>query len=352
MSSSFGRLFRVTTFGESHGPAIGVTVDGAPSGLRVTAEDIQLELDRRRPGANALVSARKEPDKVEILSGITKDKTLGSPIAMIIYNRNARSRDYSQLAALFRPSHADFTYFKKYGIPPQPGGGRASGRETAARVAGGAIAKLLLKPLGISIRAFTVQIGKVVARKNDSAFAESNPLRCADPDAVNAMTDEVLDAKNSGDSIGGIVELEVVGVPPGLGEPVFQKIDAILGGALLSIGAVKGVEFGAGFNVALRRGSENNDQISDDGFNSNHAGGILGGITTGQPIVIRLAVKPPASIAIPQTTINLDGETQSIKVEGRHDPCLCPRICPVAEAMTALVLADAWMEQAARKGRI
>ncbi len=349
MSSTFGTLFKITTFGESHGPAIGVIVDGVPPNLHIPVSAIQHDLDRRRPGTSPFVSPRKETDRVEILSGLTDERSLGTPIAMVIASTGARSRDYSALADLFRPSHADYTYYKKYGIPPQPGGGRASGRETAARVAGGAVARQFLQTAGITIQSCTTQIGSVTAQRMDSAFAETDPLRCADPDAAEAMAAEVMAAQDDGDSIGGLIEITVTGVPAGLGEPVFNKLDAALGSAMLSIGAVKGVAFGAGFAVAASRGSETNDEMNSDGFCSNNAGGILGGISTGQPIGFRLAVKPPASIAREQQTINLEGDTRSISITGRHDPCLCPRIGPVAEAMTALVLADALMLQTSRR---
>ena len=352
MGSTFGRYFTATTFGESHGPAVGVVIDGVPSGLALDAGRIQRELDRRRPGTSAFVSPRDEPDQAEILSGLAEGRTLGSPLAILVRNRDARSGDYDRIRELFRPGHADYTYFKKYGLPPQPGGGRASGRETVGRVAAGAVAKALLDPYGVSIRAYTVGVGPLRAGRVDLEFAEADPLRCADPDLASDMAELVARARDDGDSIGGLVEITAEYVPPGLGDPVFQKLDAALGGALLSIGAVKGVEFGDGFDLAQRRGSEANDQLTADGFLSNHGGGISGGISNGQPIVMRLAVKPTSSIAIPQSTIDIHGRTRTIRTEGRHDPCLCPRIGPVAEAMTALVLADALLEHEARTKEI
>ncbi len=350
--SIFGTHLRVATFGESHGPALGVVVDGAPAGLALSAEDVQRRLDQRRPGTSAYVSPRREPDTVEMLSGLAGGRTLGSPIAMLIRNQGARSGDYAELAQVLRPGHADFTYRAKYGIAPQPGGGRASGRETAARVAAGAVALAVLAPLGVEIFACTVQVGPVRARGRDEAFAAGHPLRAADPEAAAAMAAEVDAARSVGDSVGGVVELIARGVPAGLGEPVFAKLDALLGGAMLSIGGVKGVEVGAGFAAAARRGSANNDPITPQGFGSNNAGGILGGISSGQEIVLRLAVKPTPSISLPQDTVDLTGAPRRIKIKGRHDPCLCPRIAPVAEAMAALVLADAWLAQRAREGAL
>jgi chorismate synthase len=352
MGSIFGRYLRAATFGESHGKAVGVVVEGAPAGLALDAELIQRDLDRRRPGQNAFTSPRKESDQVEILSGVGADGlTLGTPIALLVKNQDARSKDYGALAKVFRPGHADYAYFHKYGVSPQPGGGRASGRETVGRVAAGAVARALLRPLGVSLRAYTVQVGGVLARAVDPDFAEGHPLRAADPQLAEAMAQEVREAMAQGDSVGGVVEVLVQGAPAGLGDPVCDKLDALLAGAMLSIGGVKGLEVGDGFAAAGRRGSANNDQISPQGYLSNHAGGILGGISTGQDIVLRLAIKPTPSISQPQQTIDLEGRAQTIEIKGRHDPCLCPRIAPVAEAMAALVLADAWLAQRAQNNR-
>lgn len=350
MGSIFGRYFQVSTFGESHGPAVGVMVDGVPSGIAVDRERIQQELDRRRPGTSRFVSARKEADAVEILSGIVDGKTVGCPIALLVRNRDVRSKDYAAIRDRFRPGHADYTYFKKYGILPQPGGGRASGRETVGRVAAGAIAKAFLEPYGIKIIAYTVAVGNVKARRVDTAFADTDPLRCPDPDAATQMARMVDEARSEGDSIGGVVEVVAEGAPAGLGDPVFWKLEAVLGWAMLSIGAVKGIEFGTGFGLTSMRGSEANDPITSEGFLSNHAGGTLGGISTGQPIVMRLAVKPTSSISKLQSTVDIHGQDTVIETKGRHDPCLCPRIGAVAEAMAALVLADALLEQNARLG--
>ncbi|RJX34859.1 MAG: chorismate synthase [Desulfarculus sp.] len=350
MGSIFGRYLRAATFGESHGPAVGVVLEGVPAGLALDAATIQADLDRRRPGASPLTSARQEPDRVEILSGLAQGKTMGSPIALLVRNQDARSGDYQTLAEVFRPGHADYTYYQKYGLAPQPGGGRASGRETVGRVAAGAVARALLAPLGVTVQAYTLAIGPVRASRVDLAFAFSDPLRCADPQAAAAMVEQVQAARAQGDSMGGVVELLAQGVPAGLGDPVMDKLDAALGGAMLSIGGVKGVEIGDGFAAAGRRGSENNDQMGAEGFLSNHCGGILGGISTGQDIRLRLAIKPTPSIAREQQTIDLKGRPRRIRIQGRHDPCLCPRVAPVAEAMAALVLADAWLAQGTQRG--
>jgi chorismate synthase len=350
MGSIFGRFFQVTTFGESHGAAVGVVVDGVPPGISLDAALIQKDLDRRRPGTSRFVSPRGETDQVEILSGIADGRTLGSPVALLVRNRDVRSGDYQEIREMFRPGHADYTYFKKYGLRPQPGGGRASGRETVGRVAAGAVARALLKPYGVAIQAYTKAIGPVSARRVDLEFAELDPLRCADPDVAAEMVQVVDAARAEGDSVGGVVEVLAQGVPVGLGDPAFHKLDALLSFAMVSIGAVKGVEFGTGFGLSALKGSEANDPISPDGFLSNHAGGILGGISTGQPIVMRLAVKPTSSISKPQATIDIHGQARTIQVKGRHDPCLCSRVGPVAEAMAALVLADALMEHTAHSG--
>ena len=349
MGSTFGRYFSIHTFGESHGPAVGVMVDGVPPGIAVDEHRIQHELDRRRPGTSAYVSPRKELDRVEILSGIVDGTTIGSPIMLLVRNKDARSRDYKEIGELFRPGHADYTYFKKYGIPPQPGGGRASGRETVGRVAGGAIAKALIEPRGMEVRAYTLGVGGLRARQIDLDFAEKHPLRVPDPEMADEMAALVDSVRSEGDSIGGIVEVLATGVPSGLGDPVFHKLEAELGRTMLSIGAVKGIEFGEGFALAGMRGSEANDPILSEGFASNHAGGTLGGISTGQTIVMRLAVKPTASISRPQKTVDIQGHDSTIQVKGRHDPFLCPRICPVAEAMAAITLADALLEQIAHQ---
>lgn len=346
--NTFGRRFRLTTFGESHGPAIGAVVDGCPSGLALDAGDIQAELDKRRPGQSAVTSARKEPDRVEILSGLFEGKTTGMPIAMLVRNVDADSSAYEDIKDLLRPGHADYGYMAKYGFRDYRGGGRSSGRETAGRVMGGAIAKKLLSLRGIHVYAHTTSIYDV--RAGDVTLDDianntyTNPVRCADLSAVKEMEEAVSMAKKDGDSVGGTVEVVCTGVPAGLGEPVFGKLDADLAGALMGIGAVKGVEIGLGLGAARLRGSEMNDVFyMDDGVKTrtNHAGGILGGISTGMPIVCRIAVKPTPSVSRPQQTVNVNTKKDAIiEIKGRHDPSIVPRIVPVVEAMAALVLAD------------
>jgi len=347
--NTFGSVFKVTTWGESHGEALGVVVDGCPPQLELSAADIQRELDRRRPGASELTSAREEADEVHLVSGVFEGRTLGTPIAMLIWNRDVDSGPYEPIKQIPRPGHADYTYYQKYGIRDHRGGGRASGRETVARVAAGAIAKKILAMHGIRILGHVVELGGLRARRMSpdeiEQQTESNPVRCADSVAAREMEAIIRAVKEDGDSVGGVVEVIALGVPAGLGEPVFDKLDADLGKALLSIGAVKGVEIGAGFEAARLKGSEMNDPFYlDDGrirTRTNNAGGILGGISTGEPIRCRLAVKPTASIAKPQRSVDLQKmEEVELRIQGRHDPCICPRIVPVAEAMVALVLVD------------
>ena len=323
--NTFGRNFRITTFGESHGRALGAVIDGCPPGIPLDETDIQPLLDRRRPGTSPLTSQRKEADRVEILSGVFEGKTTGMPIAMIVRNRDAQSEDYEELREVFRPGHADFTYKEKYGIRDHRGGGRSSGRETIGRVAAGALAMKYLAMNGITVS------GRIV-----SVHGKTEPA---------AIEAEILAAKNTGDSVGGIAEIVAKGCPAGLGDPVFGKLDALIAGAMMGIGAVKGVGIGDGFLVAGRFGSENNDPMTEDGFATNHAGGILGGISSGQDVVVRIAVKPTPSIAKIQKTRDIHGNVVDISVGGRHDPCIVPRIIPVAEAMLALVLADCMLEQ-------
>ncbi len=347
--NTFGSVFKVTTWGESHGEALGVVVDGCPPQLELSAADVQRELDRRRPGASELTSAREEADEVHLVSGVFEGRTLGTPIAMLIWNRDVDSSPYEPIKQIPRPGHADYTYYQKYGIRDHRGGGRASGRETVARVAAGAIAKKILAMHGIRILGHVVELGGIRARRMSpdeiEQQTESNPVRCADSVAAREMEAIIRAVKEDGDSVGGVVEVIALGVPAGLGEPVFDKLDADLGKALLSIGAVKGVEIGAGFEAARLKGSEMNDPFYlDDGrirTRTNNAGGILGGISTGEPIRCRLAVKPTASIAKPQRSVDLQKmEEVELRIQGRHDPCICPRIVPVAEAMVALVLVD------------
>ncbi len=363
--STFGKIFRATTFGESHGTALGVVVDGVPAGTKIDAQKIQERLDRRRPGAkadgkfNAAVTARSEADKAEILSGVFEGKAQGTPIAIEIRNTSQHSSDYSNLKDTFRPGHADYTYFEKYGFRDYRGGGRASGRETCARVAAGAVAlQFLEQTLGkkFSVTAYTLRAAGISCNKIDLKVIEKNPLRAADLDAARAMQKKIEELRAAGDSAGGIIECQIKGVPAGLGEPVFEKLDASLAAAMLSIGAVKGIEFGAGFAACDMTGSENNDVIKLKGgkaaFASNNAGGLLGGISNGDAIIFRLAVKPVPSIFLEQKTVkSKNGKLAqaSLKIQGRHDVCLCPRIVPVVEAMAALVIADALLQERAAR---
>lgn len=342
--NEFGKNFKIITFGESHGKGIGVVIDGVKAGKKISAKDIQKELDRRRPGQSKITTQRKESDTVEIISGIFEDKTLGTPICLLIRNKDYRPKDYSAIKKLFRPGHAGYTYLKKYGIRDYRGGGRSSGRETVARVAAGAIAKKELKKNKIKIIGYVKEIAGIEAKKIDYKEIEKNPVRSPDKIAAKKMEKAIIDAIKKKDSVGGIVEIVVKGLPAGVGEPVFSKLDAELAKALMSIGAVKGVEFGSGFKSAKMKGSENNDEIRNVKgkvkFLSNNSGGILGGISNGEDIVIRIAVKPTSSIAQKQRTINENKKNVFIETKGRHDPCICPRIVPVAEAMVALVLID------------
>jgi chorismate synthase len=351
----FGKAFQIMTFGESHGKAVGVVIDGIKSGLKISGKDIQRELDRRKPGQSRVASQRKEKDSVQILSGIFEGKTTGTPICMIVWNRGARPQDYEKIKDLFRPGQADYTYWRKFGIRDYRGGGRASGRETIGRVAAGAIAKKILAKKKIKIIAYTIQVDGIRAKRFNEREIERNAMRCPDKSVAKKMEKAVLKAKALGNSLGGIVEIVAKNVPAGLGEPVFGKLDAELAKALMGIGAVKGIEIGAGFGVAGMKGSQCNDQMySSKGrirFRDNRAGGILGGISTGQDIVARIAVKPTSSIALEQKTASTSGKNAKIRVEGRHDPCICPRIVPVAESMAALVLADALLVQGARKAK-
>ncbi|MGH0053722.1 MAG: chorismate synthase [Sphaerochaetaceae bacterium] len=337
--NSFGTAYTVTTFGESHGPALGVIIDGVEPGFKIDEEALQKEMNRRRPGANPTGTERNEIDKLTILSGMYEGFTTGTPIAMILYSTNQRSSDYSHLAKVFRPGHADWTFYKKYGIRDIRGGGRSSGRETSARVAAGALAKQLLAKRGISIKAGTVQVGSVIAEKRNWDEVD-NPLSCPDHAAAQKMVSLIEQVRSEKDSIGGIIECRVNGVMPGLGEPVFGKLEALLSHAVMSIGAVKGIQFGDGFACASMRGSQFNDQRTHEGFCSNHAGGILGGISSGQEIILQAAIKPTASIGQPQQTVNKANESITLEIEGRHDPCICSRAVVVVESMVAITLLD------------
>lgn len=345
--NTIGTLFRVTTFGESHGKALGAVVDGCPPGLTLTEEYIQEELEKRRPGKAKGETPRKEADKVEILSGVFEGVTTGTPIALVIYNIDPQSSAYEPLREVFRPGHADFTYFMKYGIRDHRGGGRASGRETVARVAAGAVAKRVLEEYGIEVHAYTINLGGVEAKERDLNFIYQNRLFCPDPEAYERMLQKIEETAKEGDTLGGIVEILAKNVPAGLGEPVFDKLSADLAKALCSVGAIKGFEIGAGFRVATLKGSQNNDPISPRGFLKNDAGGMLGGISSGQDLILRVAVKPIPSHRLPQRTVNLRKEEVEIQVGGRHDLSAIPRIVPVLSAMTRIVLVDHLLRQLA-----
>ena len=345
--NTIGVLFKVATWGESHGPATGAIIDGCPPGIDLSEADIQAELDRRRPGTLPSASTRSETDRVEVLSGVFEGKTTGTPISLMIRNRDAKSDAYDGLRDLYRPGHGDITYQAKYGIRDHRGGGRASGRETAGRVAAGAIARKVIARAGITVTAWTSELGGIAARPLPLAAAEASPLRCPDPEAERRMVAWLEEARAAGDTLGGIVEIVVRGCPPGLGDPVFGKIDADFACALMGIGTVKGVEIGAGFAAARMTGSACNDPICPEGFRTNHAGGILAGITNGSEIIIRAACKPIPSIARPQETVDRDGNPAIVTVKGRHDVSVIPRIIPVCEAMVSIVLADHLLRQRA-----
>jgi len=349
--NTFGTVFRITTWGESHGRAVGVVVDGCPAGLAIESEDIQKDLDRRRPGQSRASTARQEADRVEILSGTFEGRTTGTPISLLVWNKDANSSAYDLLRNRPRPGHADYTYQMKYGLRDHRGGGRASARETVGRVAAGAVAKKLLQQSGIRVVAYVTELGGIRAEIDTSdsselyARAESNAVRCPDAAAAEMMLKRLDAVRSEGDSLGGMVEIVAEGVPAGLGEPVFDKLDADLAKALMSLGAVKAVEIGAGMKCAGMRGSEMNDPLlweyGRTDFEGNNAGGILGGISTGQDIICRIAVKPTPSIARTQKTVDLSlNQAAEIEIKGRHDPAIPPRIVPVAEAMVALVIAD------------
>ncbi len=344
-ANTYGDVIRVTTFGESHGPAIGAVLDGVTPGIPISADEIQQELNRRRPGQSDVTTPRDEKDQVEILSGVFDGKTTGAPLAMAIFNRDHDSSKYEGIKDLFRPGHADFTYYKKYGIRDHRGGGRSSGRETAGRVMCGAIVRSFLAEKGVKIVAHSVEIAGIQANTCDYDQIEKNPVRCADPAAAEQMKQAILAAKDDDDSVGGVVKLEILGLPAGLGDPVFAKLDARITSAIMTIGAIKGIEVGRGFELTKLRGSQSNDNMADGTFVSNNAGGITGGISTGQPVWFRIAVKPTSSIARPQMTMDLRYETRPIETHGRHDPCIVPRIIPVIENMTALAVYDCWCIQ-------
>ncbi|NPA28212.1 MAG: chorismate synthase [Epsilonproteobacteria bacterium] len=338
--NSFGVKFRFTTFGESHGKAIGCIVDGVPAGLRVDEEFIQKELDRRKPGQSSLTTARKEADRVEILSGVFEGFSTGTPIAMVIFNRDQKSKDYSNIKDIFRPGHADFTYWYKYGIRDYRGGGRSSARETAARVAAGAVAKLLLREFNIEVDAAVVEIGGIGCSTIDFEYAKESVIKCGDKEIEKKLIEEVQSAAKEHDSVGGAVLVRAKNVPIGLGEPVYYKLDSKIAEALMSINGAKAVEIGAGVEAAKMRGSQNNDALTKRGFLSNNSGGILGGISNGDEVIAKVWFKPTPSIFKEQLTLNTKGEEVKFKLKGRHDPCVAIRGAVVAESMVALVLAD------------
>jgi chorismate synthase len=345
--SILGKNFVISTWGESHGPALGVVVDGCPAGIPLSIDDIQKDLDRRKPGQSLYSSPRKESDKVKILSGVFDGKTTGTPISLMIFNTNQHSQDYSQIKNTYRPGHADLVYDIKYGFRDYRGGGRSSGRETASRVAAGAIAKKILNSLNIHVLAYTLCIGDIEINKEkfDAAEIFRNPLAMPDPEAAYAASQFIQQVKKEGNSAGGVVECVIEGIPAGVGEPVFEKLDAALAKAIISIGAVKGIEFGSGFKAASMKGLDNNDNYQADKKNkikklSNNSGGIVGGISEGEPIVFRTVFKPTPSISIPQKTVTQQGENTEIIVKGRHDPIIVPRAVVVVEAMTAITVVD------------
>ena len=347
--NSFGRIFKLTSFGESHGQALGGVIDGCPAGIKISEELIQRELDLRRPGQKTASStSRQEKDLVQLLSGVFEGQTTGTPIGFCIFNQDQRSRDYSQIQDTYRPGHADYTYEAKFGIRDYRGGGRSSARETVSRVVAGAVAQELLKTFGIQVTAHTAELGGIRANPCSVQTAQERPYCAPDPEIIALWEEKINKTKQAGDSLGGIVEIRALGVPSGWGEPVFDKLDARLAYALMGVGAVKAVEIGSGLEAARLLGSENNDPLTDQGFSSNNAGGILGGISNGESLVIRAAIKPIPSISMPQKTVKKDGSLAELTLKGRHDICAIPRINPVLKSMVLLVLADMCLLQKAR----
>ncbi|HEY9016994.1 chorismate synthase [Thiomicrospira sp.] len=352
--NTLGQVFRVTTFGESHGLALGCIIDGCPPGLVISEADIQAELDRRKPGTSKFTTARREPDQVKILSGVFEGVTTGTPIGLLIENTDQRSQDYSKIADTFRPAHADYTYLQKYGVRDYRGGGRSSARETAMRVAAGAIAKKYLKErLGVEVRGYLSQLGPIKVEQVDWSIIDNNPFFCPDANKVSEMEAYMTELKKTGDSIGAKITIVAKNVPVGLGEPVFDRLDADLAHALMSINAVKGVEIGDGFAVVEQKGTQHRDEMSpEEGFMSNHAGGILGGISSGQDIIAHIALKPTSSVTVPGKSINRQGEAVEMITKGRHDPCVGIRATPIAEAQMAMVLLDHFLRQRAQNGDV
>ncbi|MDN3517744.1 chorismate synthase [Aquisalimonas lutea] len=351
--NTIGKLFQLTSFGESHGPALGAVVDGCPPGLALSEADLQRDLDRRRPGTSRYTTQRREPDQVRILSGVFEGYTTGTPIGLLIENTDQRSRDYSEIANTFRPGHADYTYVQKYGVRDYRGGGRSSARETAMRVAAGAIAKKwLAQRYGVHIRGYLSQLGPMELALKDWQAVDANPFFCGDPERVPELEAYMNQLRRDLDSVGARVTVLAEGCPPGWGEPVFDRLDADLAGALMSINAVKGVELGAGFASVAQRGSEHRDEITPDGFLGNNAGGVLGGISTGQDVVASIALKPTSSIVTPGRSIDTAGSPVEVSTKGRHDPCVGIRATPIAEAMMALVLMDHALRHRAQNGDV
>jgi len=360
MGSSYGKLFQISTFGESHGAAVGVVVQGCPAGIEIDMEFIQSELDRRKPGQSRITTQRKEADSVEIVSGVFEGKSTGTPIAMLVWNGDQRSKDYSHIADQFRPSHADYTYFEKYGIRDYRGGGRSSARETVARVAAGALAKLVLQQIGVKIQAYVSQVGPLKLNKElaelDLQETENNAVRCPDPVLAQEMFEYIDQVRKDGDSVGGVISAIIEGCPAGLGEPVFDKLHAELGKAMLSINAVKGFEYGSGFDGVQLKGSQHNDLIVKENGKvktlTNFSGGIQGGISNGEPIYFRVAFKPTATIMQDQDSLNEKGDKVVVSGKGRHDPCVVPRAVPIVEAMAAIVILDFYLRNKVIKSSV
>jgi len=351
--NSFGKLFTVSSFGESHGPAIGCIVDGCPPGLSITEADLQGDLDRRKPGTSRHTTQRREADEVQILSGVFEGKTTGTPIALIIHNTDQRSKDYGNIMDTFRPGHADYTYYKKYGLRDYRGGGRSSARETAMRVAAGAIAKkYLAKKFGIQIRGYLSQLGPIEVELKDWDSVNANPFFCPDPEKVSELENYMDDLRKEGNSVGARVNVRAEGVPVGWGEPIFDRLDADIAHAMMSINAVKGVEIGAGFDSVAQKGTEHRDEMTPEGFLSNHAGGILGGISSGQDIDVSIALKPTSSMRLPGKSIDREGNPVEVVTKGRHDPCVGIRATPIAEAMLAVVLMDHMLRHRAQNADV
>ncbi len=350
--NTFGRLFTVTTFGESHGPALGAVVDGCPPGLELSSADLQPDLDRRKPGTSRFTTQRRESDEVRILSGVFEGVTTGTPIGLLIENEDQRSKDYSNIADRIRPAHADYTYMHKFGMRDYRGGGRSSARETAMRVAAGGIAKKYLAGFGIRIRGYLQQLGPIAAERLDWDVVETNPFFCPDASKIPELEEYMAGLNKRGDSIGARINVVAEGVPPGLGEPVFDRLDADIAAAMMGINAVKAVEIGAGFDSVTQQGSEHRDEMTPEGFLSNNAGGILGGISSGQDILVSMALKPTSSIRLPGASISHSGEPIEVVTTGRHDPCVGIRATPIAEAMLALVLMDHFLRQRAQNSEV